>query len=82
MSDFRGYSYSLVKAVQAADSSKIGVQLGMLCIEKNIPASEIAEHCNVSKVTVYQWFKGQFIPRTQHMLKLKELLARLQEPAV
>ena len=44
MSDYRGYSLPFAMLVKSADPNKIGVQLGLLCIEKNIPAQEIAQH--------------------------------------
>ena len=54
----RGYSFRLVRANQAADTKKIGVQLGRYCIAKDIPVAEIAEKFDVSRMTIYSWFTG------------------------
>lgn len=53
-----GYSSRFVKIVNSADTSKLGVQLGNLCIEQDIPAQDVAEHFGVSRATIYNWFKG------------------------
>ncbi len=53
-----GYSSRFVKIVNSADTNKLGVQLGNLCIEQDIPAQDVAEHFGVSRATIYNWFKG------------------------
>ena len=53
-----GYSSRFAQAVNAADTGKIGVQLGNLCIENDIPAADVAEHFGVTRATIYNWFKG------------------------
>lgn len=53
-----GYSSRFVKIVNSADTNKLGVQLGNLCIEQDIPAQDVAEHFGVTRATIYNWFKG------------------------
>jgi predicted DNA-binding protein YlxM (UPF0122 family) len=53
-----GYSYRFAQAVNSADTNKLGVQLGNLCIKHDIPVSEVASHFGVTRTTVYNWFKG------------------------
>lgn len=53
-----GYSSRFVKIVNSADTNKLGVQLGNLCIEHDIPAQDAAEHFGVTRATIYNWFKG------------------------
>ncbi len=53
-----GYSSRFVKIVNSADTNKLGVQLGNLCIENDIPAQDVAEHFGVTRATIYNWFKG------------------------
>jgi hypothetical protein len=53
-----GYSSRFVKIVNSADTNKLGVQLGNLCIEHDIPAQDVAEHFGVTRATIYNWFKG------------------------
>ena len=53
-----GYSSRFAKIVNSADTSKIGVQLGNLCIDHDIPAMDVADHFGVTRATIYNWFKG------------------------
>jgi transcriptional regulator with XRE-family HTH domain len=53
-----GYASRFIKAVNSADTNKLGVQLGNLCIENDIPAQDVAEHFGVTRTTIYNWFKG------------------------
>lgn len=54
-----GYSRRLVDEVSQADSDKLGVCLALVCLDKDVPVKEIAEHLGVSRVTVYAWFRGK-----------------------
>lgn len=71
----RGYSLRLVKANQAADSKKIGVQLGRYCISKDVSVAEIAHKFDVSRMTVYSWFTGVSDP---HPTKAEQIAAMLK----
>ena len=73
--EIRGYSYDMVKRIKAADSAIPSVRLGLVCIERNIPVSEVAEGLNVSRQTVYAWFTGKFKPRHKQMQKIEQMLA-------
>ena len=57
-----GYSQSLVYANKKASVKSLGVALGRVCIAKNISVSAVAEHFGVSRMTVYNWFKGDSTP--------------------
>lgn len=72
--DNRGYASRIVKANLAADRTSLGVQLGRFCIEKEIPVSDVAEYFGVTRMTVYQWFLGKWIPRAAHSEKIKKAL--------
>jgi predicted DNA-binding protein YlxM (UPF0122 family) len=71
----RGYSFRLVRANQAADTKKIGVQLGRYCIAKDIPVAEIADKFDVSRMTIYSWFTGVAEP---HRSKAEEIAVMLK----
>ena len=71
----RGYSFRLVQANQAADSRRIGVQLGRYCIAKDIAVAEIAEKFDVSRMTIYSWFTGVAEP---HRTKAEQIAAMLK----
>jgi hypothetical protein len=57
----RPYSEKFLLSLAAADPTQVGVQLGRLCVEADIPASYIASALGVSRMTVYSWFRGQDI---------------------
>lgn len=82
--DSRGYSYSFVKEVQAANPEHIGVRLGLHCIEHNIRVGEVAEKFGVSRHSIYSWFRGKFNPRPAQVAKIEEFLgvAPSDTPAV
>lgn len=73
MSDSRGYSYTLVRAIQGADDKMPGVQLGQTCIKLGIPAAQVALSLGVSRQTVYSWFTGRFKPKADQLEKILDL---------
>ena len=72
----RGYSYRLVKAVQAANPELIGVQLGQHCIANDIPVWEVAEKFGVSRMSVYSWFTGTSKPHPRKAESIKKYLSK------
>jgi transposase len=58
-----GYSQNLVRANKQASARSLGVALGRVCIRRGISVIQIAEHFGVSRMTVYNWFKGVNNPR-------------------
>lgn len=69
-----GYSYSMVRKIRDADPALIGVKLGALCIERDIPVAQVAADLGVSRVTVYTWFTGQFHPKPEMAARIERLL--------
>jgi transcriptional regulator with XRE-family HTH domain len=57
-----GYSQSLVYANKQASIKSLGVALGRVCIRANISVSEVADALGVTRMTIYNWFKGDAIP--------------------
>jgi len=60
-----GYSQRLIEANKVAGDS-LGVALGRLCIERDISVNRVAEHLNVSRATIYNWFWGLTTPARKH----------------
>ena len=54
----RSYSESFLLDLQRADPTRIGVQLGRLCVEANLPAAYVAAALETSRMSVYKWFRG------------------------
>lgn len=59
----RPYSDKFLRSLTTADDGQIGVQLGRLCVDANIPATYIALALGATRMSVYNWFRGQDIRR-------------------
>jgi hypothetical protein len=55
----RTYSDKFLIQLQQADSSLLGVRLGRLCVEANLPVAYVAPAVEVSRNTLHLWFRGQ-----------------------
>lgn len=75
----KGYSILLAEEIKAADQKLIGVQLGRVCISKDIPVSDVAEFFNVSRMTVYSWFKGESSVSSRYAEKMQKLLDKIKK---
>jgi hypothetical protein len=75
--DNRGYTARIIKAVNSADSkSSLGVRLGKFCISRDIPVSDVAEFFGVSRMTIYKWFVGEWIPRKRHTENILKIIGK------
>ena len=79
MTDNRGYSNKIANANRNADLSSAGVRLGRFCIAEDKRVSAIAKKFNVSKLTVYKWFDGSWIPNERHSALILEYLEKENE---
>lgn len=60
-----GYSQGLVQANKEASARSLGVALGRFCIRNRISVLQISGHFGVSRMTVYNWFKGNTNPQKE-----------------
>jgi hypothetical protein len=74
----KGYSLLMADEIKSADSQLLGVQLGRVCINKDIPVSDVASFFGVSRMTVYSWFRGKSVVSGKHAEKMKKLVAKLK----
>lgn len=58
----QGYSIYAAELVRKADPNKIGVALGLKCIERNVSVARVAADLGVTRQTVYSWFFGRLNP--------------------
>ena len=72
-----GYSLFTVEAIQNADGRLLGVQLGKICVKNDIPVKDVSEFFGVSRVTVYNWFKGTMSVSGKHVDRMKKLIEKL-----
>lgn len=73
-----GYSQSLVHANKQASAKSLGVALGRVCIRANISVSKIADDFGVSRMTIYNWFKGDSVPHSFYVKDISDYIIRLK----
>jgi len=69
-----GYSFKTVELNKGADKTRLGVSLGKLCINLNIPVVVISSKLGVSRQTVYNWFTGEHDPQETHVREITKLI--------
>lgn len=74
----KGYSLLMADEIKSADSQLLGVQLGRVCLNKDIPVSDVASFFGVSRMTVYSWFRGKSTVSGKHAEKMKKLVDKLK----
>ena len=57
----RPYSEQFLLALTKADPTRVGVQLGKVCVKANLPTSYVAEAFDVSRMSIHSWFRGQYV---------------------
>jgi len=57
----RPYSEQFLIGLRKADPTRIGVQLGKVCVKANLPTTYVAEAFNVSRMSIHSWFRGQYV---------------------
>ena len=72
-----GYSLLTIEEIQNADQKLLGVQLAQICLRDNIPVTDVADFFKVSRVTVYNWFKGKSVVSGTHVDQMKKLITKL-----
>ena len=73
----KGYSSLTIQEIQQANPTLLGVKLAKICVDRNIPVSDVAEFFGVSRVTVYSWFRGKAVVSGKHADKMQKLIAKL-----
>jgi predicted transcriptional regulator len=74
----KGYSLLMADEIKSANSQLLGVQLGRVCLNKDIPVSDVASFFGVSRMTVYSWFRGKSTVSGKHAEKMKKLVDKLK----
>lgn len=69
-----GYSTRLIELNKKADDRMLGVRLGRVCIENDIPVLSVAISMGVSRQTVYNWFCGVTSPRAKQVADIETII--------
>ncbi len=70
-----GYTTRLVSLNKEADQSLLGVRLGRVCIDYDVPVTEVASQLDVSRQTVYNWFMGIHEPNQNLKGLIEDIIA-------
>lgn len=72
-----GYSTLTAREIREANQSLLGVKLGVICLDRDIPVTDVAEFFGVSRVTVYSWFRGKTVVSGKYADKMHKLIVKL-----
>jgi hypothetical protein len=67
------YSEKYLLSLNGLNEKRLGVQLGKLCVKANLPPDPIAKLLGVSRMSVYNWFRGKPI-RESNIDKVEKLM--------
>jgi hypothetical protein len=68
----RTYSKEFIAELETANPNRVGIALANACVKANLPAKYVAYALEVTRMTVYSWFRGGHI-RHKNMLKLEAI---------
>lgn len=66
----RPYSEAFLLELHKANPNKAGIALALACVNANLPAKYVAEALEVTRMTVFSWFRGKPI-RHNNLLKIE-----------
>jgi hypothetical protein len=66
----RPYSEAFLIELHKANPNKAGIALALACVNANLPAKYVAEALEVTRMTVFSWFRGKPI-RHNNLLKIE-----------
>lgn len=72
-----GYSQGLIERNRQANDTRLGVRLGRVCIEKQVPVTVVANEFKVTRQTVYNWFSGVSSPAEPLHTRITNYIAKL-----
>lgn len=73
----KGYSVLTAQEIKEANPNLLGVKLGKICVDRDIPVKDVAEYFGVSRVTIYGWFRGKMVVSGKHVDKVQTLINKL-----
>lgn len=66
----RTYSEAFLIELHKANPHRAGTALALACVKANLPAKYVAEALEVTRMTVFSWFRGKPI-RHKNLLKVE-----------
>lgn len=68
----RSYSEPFLIELYKSDPNRAGTALALACVRANIPAKYVASVLEVTRMTVFSWFRGKPL-RHKNLLKVEAL---------
>jgi hypothetical protein len=68
----RTYSEAFLIELHKANPNRAGTALALACVRANLPAKYVANVLEVTRMTIFSWFRGKPI-RHRNMLKVETL---------
>ena len=68
----RSYSEVFLIELHKANPNRAGTALALACVKANIPAKYVAAALEVTRMTLFSWFRGKPI-RDKNLLKVETL---------
>jgi hypothetical protein len=73
----RSYGDKFLVELKDGDPTRLGVKLGRLCVEANLPAAYVAKALGTSRTTVYAWFRGQGV-REEKRIRIEAFISLVE----
>jgi|TARA_R110002020_G_scaffold90465_2_gene220305 transcriptional regulator with XRE-family HTH domain len=67
------FSERYLRDLYSFNDKRLGVQFGLLCVKANLPPGEVAKVLGVSRMTLYNWFRGNAV-RSKNIERIEELM--------
>ena len=74
----RPYSEQFIIALSKADPTRVGVQLGKVCVKANLPTTHVAKTFKVSRMSIHSWFRGQYV-REQYYDRIVKFINKVNK---
>jgi hypothetical protein len=68
----RTYSKQFIAELENANPNRAGIALAQACVKGNLPAKYVAYALEVTRMTVFSWFRGAHI-RHKNLLKIEAI---------
>jgi hypothetical protein len=68
----RTYSKQFIEGLDQANPNRAGIALANACVKGNLPAKYVEYALDVTRMTVFSWFRGSYI-RHKNLLKVEAI---------
>jgi hypothetical protein len=68
----RTYSQQFIEGLENANPNRAGIALAQACVKGNLPAKYVAYALEVTRMTVFSWFRGAHV-RHKNLMKIEAI---------